>query len=109
MQYQLDFGKHKGRMLQEVPLHYVHFLAGFRLWGTQQIKNESCASDWVSTNKSNVRLMAIDFLHGKCWKCGGKLVPVGASRQNGADHDDWEQRILHKQCWKLLKKEEEYW
>ncbi len=107
MQDPLDFGKHKRKTLQEVPLDYVQFLAGFRLEGTKKMKNENSASNWISINKPTVRLSAIEFLRGKCWKCGGKLVPVGTSRQNGAWHDDWEERILHKQCWKQLKAEED--
>jgi len=107
METPLDFGKHKGKTLREVPLSYIHFLAGFSLCGTQKLTNESSASDWVSANKPTVRLSAIHFLSGKCWECGGQLVPVGTSRQNGTRHDDWEGRILHKKCWKMLKDEEQ--
>ena len=103
----LDFGKHRNKTLSEVPIKYVLFLAGFELEGTRKIKNELSASTWISNNKPKVRQLAIEFLRGKCWKCGGKLIPIGTSRRNGACHDDWEERILHKQCWKLIKAEEE--
>jgi hypothetical protein len=107
MQAWLDFGKHKNKALESVPIDYVIFLAGFKLEGTAKTKNKSHASNWISINKPHVRLAAIEFLRGKCWECGGKLVPVGTSRKNGAFHDDWEERILHKQCWKQLKSEQE--
>ena len=44
---------------------------------------------------------------GKCEWCGNRLVAVGHSRSNGADHDDWSSRKLHKQCYKEKLKEEE--
>jgi hypothetical protein len=40
--------------------------------------------------------------NGACWKCGGTLVPIGNARNNGALHDDWNTRHLHKKCWKEL-------
>lgn len=39
---------------------------------------------------------------GMCLHCGKKLVPIGRSRANGKDHDDWDEREYHKKCWKLL-------
>ncbi len=103
----LDFGKYKSKTISEVPLDYVLFLAGFRLEGTKKVKNDGPASQWVATKKPNIRKSAIQFLQGRCWKCNKMLVPVGSSRQNGAFHDDWEGRILHKKCWIVIKKEEE--
>ena len=44
---------------------------------------------------------------GYCDHCEGKLVPVGSSRANGANHDDWDSRRYHKKCWKELKLDEE--
>lgn len=44
---------------------------------------------------------------GYCHRCCKKLVPIGTSRENGADHSDWPTRKYHKKCWKELKKEEE--
>jgi hypothetical protein len=40
-----------------------------------------------------------------CWSCGGRLVPIGDGRHNGAAHRDWASRRLHKQCWIAIKKE----
>ena len=37
---------------------------------------------------------------GYCEWCGGILVAVGSARANGADHDDWTTRKLHKRCFK---------
>ena len=37
-----------------------------------------------------------------CLYCGSKLVPIGKSRSNGKDHEDWTKRKLHKKCFKSL-------
>ena len=42
---------------------------------------------------------------GHCEWCGGVLVAVGNARENGADHDDWVSRKLHKKCYKEKKRE----
>ena len=34
-----------------------------------------------------------------CNCCGGRLVPVGDARANGACHRDWASRRYHKKCW----------
>lgn len=44
---------------------------------------------------------------GYCSWCGGVLVAVGSARANGADHDDWSTRKLHKRCYKEKKEVEE--
>lgn len=44
----------------------------------------------------------------KCSKCGKKLVPIGTSRKNGASHNDWDSRKLHKKCWLELNEEKYY-
>ena len=46
--------------------------------------------------------MAREFMRWRCWHCGGVLVAIGHARSNGADHEDWETRILHKKCWREL-------
>ncbi len=43
---------------------------------------------------------------GYCTWCGGVLVAVGSARANGADHDDWSTRKLHKRCYKEKKEVE---
>lgn len=42
-----------------------------------------------------------------CEYCFGRLVPIGSSRQNGASHDDWDGRKMHKKCWLKWKRENE--
>ncbi len=99
----LDFGKHKGRDINDLPLKYVKFLAGYTMRGTQRHESDLPASKWVTTHKSDVANFAKAFLKDKCWHCGSNLVPIGSSRANGAGHDDWKERYLHKRCWKELK------
>ena len=36
----------------------------------------------------------------KCVICGKTLIAIGNKRVNGKNHDDWENRTKHKQCWK---------
>lgn len=38
-----------------------------------------------------------------CVVCLTSLRPIGTSRLNGYKHDDWEGRIMHKQCWRRQK------
>ena len=102
----LDFGKHKGKDIEDVPLEYMIFLAGYRLKGTKRVKSDNDGSRWVKSNRKEVREFANDYLLTKCWHCGHLLVPFGNARSNGAAHDDWDGRILHKACWKDLKDSE---
>lgn len=37
-----------------------------------------------------------------CKYCNKKLVSIGHKRQNGANHNDWDDRMYHKKCWKIL-------
>ena len=99
----LDFGKHKGSVLQDVPLQYMIFLAGYRMEDTERVPTDLAGYHWVKTNRSAVCASAEAYLQNRCWHCGAKLVPIGSMRSNGACHDDWESRYLHKACWKLLK------
>ena len=39
-----------------------------------------------------------------CHCCGGKLVPIGDARANGACHGDWPSRRYHKKCWLAAKR-----
>jgi hypothetical protein len=38
----------------------------------------------------------------KCWYCDKQIQSIGTSRLNGACHDDWKLRTLHKKCFKEL-------
>jgi hypothetical protein len=96
----LDFGKHKGKNIEDVPLEYIIFLAGYRL---QAYKREECeleACKWVKINKQSIQQYANNYLQGRCWHCGRKLVPIGQTRVNVAGHEDWDDRYLHKWCWR---------
>ena len=45
---------------------------------------------------------------GSCQRCGKRLVPLGNSRENGRDHNDWPTRKYRKKCWyKMITLEEE--
>ena len=105
----LDFGKHRGCAMDDVPIQYLIFLSGYRLQGTCKLKNDSKASLWVEQHRPEVRRAATNLLRNKCWRCFGCLQPVGFARANGKPHDDWEGRVLHKKCWLEIKREEEEW
>lgn len=104
----LDFGKHKGTVLKDVPLQYMIFLAGYRMQNAERIPTDLLGYHWVKTNKSAACASAEAYLQNRCWHCGVKLVPIGNMRSNGAAHDDWDSRYLHKACWKLLKDKERH-
>lgn len=103
----LDFGKHKGKHVEDTPISYILFLAGYRMSGSSKIRSDLSSCQWVKHNKKDIYEYATAYLQGRCWHCGTKLVPIGNNRSNGAYHDDWDGRYLHKACWKTLKQEEE--
>jgi hypothetical protein len=103
----LDFGKHKGTEIEDAPLSYVIFLAGYRLVGSKRMKSDLAGCKWVHEHRKDVYDYARAYLENICWHCGNKIVPVGSSRMNGAAHDDWYDRYLHKQCWRKLKQQED--
>ncbi len=43
---------------------------------------------------------------GPCVRCGKTLRAVGDARANGANHNDWARRSLHKQYWKEERAEQ---
>ena len=92
----INFGKHRGEKLEDVPMQYVLFLAGYKLDGTKRSRCTLPASEWVEQSRPEIRSAAKEFLLGRCWHCGGKLKPVGYSRLNGEGHEYWQGRILHK-------------
>ncbi len=101
----LDFGKYKGMALDDVPLDYVIFLAGYRLVGVNKRRCTLPGAYWVERHRPLLRTHAVEFLHNKCWSCGGMLQPIGNARMNGRCHDDWDGRVLHKKCWKEIMDE----
>ena len=104
----LDFGKHKGKEIEDVPLTYVIFLAGYSMRWAKRVRADLAGCKWVQAYRKDVVNAAQSYLEDKCWHCGGKLVPVGSARMNGAAHDDWDGRYLHKRCWRELKDEENH-
>lgn len=60
---------------------------------------------WVAKEYPDAIAAAAALLRGRCFECGGRLQPIGSSRANGAAHDDWDGRNLHKQCFRLLGNE----
>ena len=62
----LDFGKHRGIELQDVPLQYMIFLSGYRMWYTERIPTDLPAYNWVKTNKSTVCASAEAYLQNRC-------------------------------------------
>ena len=103
----LDFGKHKGTELEDAPLPYIIFLAGYKMNGTRRIHSDLKGCIWVKQHKTDINESANAYLSDKCWHCGNKIMPIGSSRSNGAAHNDWDGRYLHKKCWRELKEEEE--
>lgn len=98
----LNFGKYKGYNISEIDESYLLFLAGEDVW-------DDNARNWIKRNHPEAIKAAKEFLKekrtikpGMCKACGGKLVPIGHSRSNGADHKDWKSRIYHKKCYKEL-------
>ena len=102
----LDFGKYRGSEVEDTPLPYIIFLAGYKMDGAKRAHSDLRGCMWVKQHKKEFHSFANSYLSTKCWHCGGKLVPVGSSRSNGAGHDDWDDRYLHKKCWRELIEEE---
>ena len=55
----------------------------------------NCDMTLFSTNQ--VRGTTINW-DNKCKHCCKTLAPIGSSRLNGKQHDDWENRGYHKKC-----------
>ena len=84
----LRFGKHKGMHIIEVKMKDPNYLQWL------------IAQPWFKERNQHL----IETLENKnpvCEVCEKPLVPIGSSRENGADHDDWVGRRLHKKCWVL--------
>jgi hypothetical protein len=60
------------------------------------------AALWLSINHWPVVVAARKEFRRRCicFRCLGRLVPIGSARLNGAAHDDWDARLFHKCCWK---------
>ncbi len=122
----IPFGLHKGKAFNspDVPDSYRQWMSGYHD-GLINLNNPvtlqelladdsgqggmygAKAFDWLKKNYPEFITLAREYIHGKhqCLHCGGKLVPIGHDRANGADHDDWGTRLYHKKCFKQLKHE----
>ena len=130
----LDFGKHRGKRLSEVPNEYLGLLT---MWscsmgccedsdceGEEECGNKVKVRRWTMTKcgaydsrgpcqcrtceqlaflatKDDVTSAAREICTMKrlCCRCWSFMPPVGQARANGAGHDDWSSRFLHKSCW----------
>ena len=119
----LDFGKYKGYSVESVPSEYLKWLCcydiGFSCNCTDgsvcecKVFDTLCKYDdyqgsgrnYLYENKRNIIECARKIAREKkkCLHCFKRLVPIGFSRGNGKNHDDWDTRFLHKKCWKELR------
>jgi hypothetical protein len=95
----LNFGKYKGCYISKIDESYLLFLAGEDVW-------DDNARNWIKRNHPEAISAAKNLLKerrkaniGICKACGGKLVPIGYARANGANHADWKTRLYHKKCY----------
>lgn len=65
----------------------------------------SLACSWLK--QPSIRIAAKRMMNGFCWHCCTRLAPIGSARLNGADHEDWQGRLLHKKCFRELGHEME--
>jgi uncharacterized protein (DUF3820 family) len=76
------------------------------LAGAVRVSDFIASRLFVRTDKSDYMDAARAILMHRrlCMECGGPLVAIGSARENGAPHDDWEGRVLHKKCWISLNR-----
>ncbi len=85
----------KQRLLERLAERNVEFvidLRGLKAWYWAYLNHRDvveAARAWISQQKL-------------CLHCGKRMPSVGSARRNGAGHDDWEDRKLHKSCWRNL-------
>ena len=120
----LPFGKHRGTPIGDVPAPYLIMLCCWQLAATSSCTDPDCPCDslrcyrvgkfreymrgdedwrlWLKRTHPRVVALARRHVHNHhlCHHCGTRLVPVGSARANGAAHDDWDTRALHKKCWR---------
>ena len=120
------FGKHKGQPISHVPPEYLVGMCCWQLAATPRCTDPDCDCTsfrcwrvgrfrefrrgeqdwrcWVRSTHPQVVAVARRRVREerRCHKCGNKLVPVGSARANGAWHDDWAERTLHKKCWREI-------
>ena len=51
----INFGKHRGEKLEDLPIQYVLFLAGHKLDGTKRSRCTLPASEWVEQSRPEIQ------------------------------------------------------
>lgn len=116
----LTFGRYKGQRIENVPTDYLRWLCrwnhSYDKTRTPRLREHDAVEAWtlfcgdirstrylwerqpeaISAARQYVRQARL------CHRCFQKLVPIGNHRNNGAWHEDWEGRYLHKICWKEI-------
>ena len=107
--YELRFGKHRGVKLNEVPLTYLKFLLAYRpelVEGKLEMRDDVVkdSSLWLWQNQEDAIEKARGYVKEQrlCVDCLKPLVAIGEGRKNGKSHPDWEERQLHKHCFRKL-------
>ena len=107
----LDFGKHKGRAIRELPTEYLAFLCCYEhevAHGSDNVervdRQNPGPTEWLWENRADTIRAARQFAKDRnlCLHCLRRLVPIGDSRANGKAHPDWDGRTLHKRCYRLI-------
>lgn len=98
----LTFGMHAGQKIQDIEPSYIAWLARQALTWDWEKRRYFCKK---SASEAAFEALCYLKLNNKCVSCGETLVPIGRSRANGKNHDDWSWRLQHKQCWKEAEKE----
>jgi hypothetical protein len=116
----LEFGKYKNMELEEIPTEYLFWLCCWEIvdnvqsiwqdfegenWRAQidaYLQCNSGAECYLLRNHMNVVWKARDEFHSRrcCALCFRHMPAIGTSRLNGKHHNDWDNRTLHKKCWR---------
>ena len=100
----INFGKHKNKMIHELPTKYLIWLSQFDMRYGKIVMCEPVtkADSYVQDKKYAWVIAARNELKSRriCFYCGKIMPAIGTSRRNGAGHKDWSGRTLHKRCWK---------
>ena len=105
----LRFGKHRGELVSEVPAEYLKYLCCYRIWRDLNGVHREDRCHWAGAKFlwerhpdviAEARRQAAD--RNLCLWCFRHLVPIGNAREKGRGHDDWDERFLHKKCWRGL-------
>ena len=106
----LTFGKYKNQCMSDLPTEYVVWLAMYELTDQVFFLSDDDAFEftkaqhyiWGRQFKAVICARAEMKRRRICYDCLKPLVKIGHARNNGANHEDWTTRRLHKKCWKAL-------